>query len=419
MQLHLPSLKTYIMTIEANVERRARMAEMLKAFGFTNVHWKYATPSKPHWKSLRDNVLGVLASNNCDDEPFLVLEDDASPLYYEPTIEFPDDTDVLYLGSVTHAMPWRDSEVGLGRGPALTTLKYQSGPLRYRDIDDKYVRLMNMLSSHAIIFLNEQAKRAFYHAVSTNRRPIDVSYADVMKDWKVVMPRRPLWYQLDGKNERATKVGIPPKIAIATLYTPEIADFASITAAENKRYAESQGYQFYCELKTLDPTRHPAWSKIILVKRILTESPDCEWVFWIDADALITNHDRRLEEFIRDDADFIVGAEAQVANHESSPINTGTFLLRNGPEAIKFLDAAYGMTQYIAHRWWDQLALYTAAKTTGIKHAFVAQRLFNSFRGDMRENWQPGDFVAHFTGVAFQKRPAIVKAVAELKQQQK
>jgi hypothetical protein len=67
---------------------------------------------------------------------------------------------------------------------------------------------------------------------------------------------------------------------------------------ENKLdYAEKYGYYLFDESAHLDTSRPPSWSKIKAAKRLLVEE-NCTWVWWVDADTVIMNSNKRIEDFL-------------------------------------------------------------------------------------------------------------------------
>jgi len=197
------------------------------------------------------------------------------------------------------------------------------------------------------------------------------------------------------------------RFVVATLYTREIAEMGSLSAGVLRAYAARHGYEAVVSPEAVDPSRPAAWGKLLLVERHLAHNPSCEWLLWIDADAVITNAARRLEELI-DDADFLVSDDPS-----SSPINSGVFLARNCPAVLDLLRRAYAKVQYLFHPWWEQLALAEALRESGpaLRSRVVPRRLFNAFPGEHRA----GDFVIHFAGCPREVKLAGVRqAVAAL-----
>eukprot|EP01018_Ginkgo_biloba_P011810 Gb_29537 [translate_table: standard] len=60
-------------------------------------------------------------------------------------------------------------------------------------------------------------------------------------------------------------------------------------------YARKHGYYFIDASNVLDKRRPPSWSKILALR---THLPHYDWVFWNDADSLVTNPDIALENVL-------------------------------------------------------------------------------------------------------------------------
>ena len=85
------------------------------------------------------------------------------------------------------------------------------------------------------------------------------------------------------------------KIAIVSLYTDEISDYAIYSENSIKEYCYKQGYTFYIYRKTLDDKHSPSWSKS---QAILNHVNDHEYIMWLDADTLIFNPDKKIESIL-------------------------------------------------------------------------------------------------------------------------
>jgi hypothetical protein len=198
------------------------------------------------------------------------------------------------------------------------------------------------------------------------------------------------------RSPRRTPPG-QPRFAIATLYTPEFAKMGKYTSKVLRGYAKQRGYDAIVATGSLDTTRPPAWSKLLLVERYLATNPACTWLMWIDADAVIANPEKRLEDLIDKDIDFLA-AEDQSA----CAINSGVFLVRNCPAALAMLRRAYAKVEYIHHPWREQLPLAEALRECSdtVRSRVVRRRLLNAFPDD----YQEGDFILHYAGCSLEAR---------------
>ena len=181
------------------------------------------------------------------------------------------------------------------------------------------------------------------------------------------------------------------KIALVSLYTTEHSVLNDITAESKSAYAARWGYDFINHFGSLDEARPPAWSKIQLLLRNLDKY---DWLYWIDADAMIMNPDIRLEVFL-DDVDMVIAQEAYPSHYGNYQFNTGSFFLRNAPWSRKMLESAWEQIALRDHLYWDQAAIRHVLDADPDANAHVKieidSRRFNAFVG----NYHKGDFAFH------------------------
>lgn len=187
----------------------------------------------------------------------------------------------------------------------------------------------------------------------------------------------------------------PDEILILTASTPEIDDYAVISAENKRLYAARHGYAFLWKRDGFDPTRPPAWSKIRFIEQALKTH---RVVFWTDADALIMNPDLKIEALLAAGASVHLTRMTTPFPH----LNTGHMIFRATPFSRIFLKAVWRMTAFINDASWEQRAinhLCDAYRLTGVH--ISPNRRFNSCShvpGDP-DPYQTGDFIIHFPGV--------------------
>jgi len=147
-----------------------------------------------------------------------------------------------------------------------------------------------------------------------------------------------------------------PKICLTTLTDAAKADtlqrlvrwrnfnnLLEITWPNKQSYCSKHGYHLFDESMSLDTSRPPSWSKIPAVRRLLTEE-DCDWVFWMDADTVIMNSEKRIEDFLPKNP----GIDLLVVNEEKGlSWNAGAWLIRNTPWSLEFLDHWWNMKDFV------------------------------------------------------------------------
>lgn len=121
---------------------------------------------------------------------------------------------------------------------------------------------------------------------------------------------------------------------------------ADLVTPNKLSYAKRHGYDFIDASNLLDKSRPPSWSKILAVR---THLPQYDWVFWNDADSLVTNPTIALDDVINS----IVGSTNFdempdfIVTEDVTGINAGMFFFRNSSWSIQFLDLWWNQTSFV------------------------------------------------------------------------
>jgi len=214
-------------------------------------------------------------------------------------------------------------------------------------------------------------------------------------------------------------------ICVLSFATKDIAFYAERIFKNNKAYAEKHGYDWKEYWSVKDKSRPPAWSKIKYIEETLSQGYD--WVFWIDADAVIMNHSIDFAKFLDDNYDFILCKDA-------FSWNTGAWFIKNTPEALDLLKQTWEAKEYINAFLWEQGAFMNKAYELGVRIKVHKQRDFNSIAKETKEFfvegneyecgtfkfvlnmkqydkgiYEDGDFILHFASVNQQGRDMLLK----------
>lgn len=199
-----------------------------------------------------------------------------------------------------------------------------------------------------------------------------------------------------------------PKIAIITLCVGPDYTRAMEPLLESKRvYAKKHGYDFIIGDKDVWDRRRPApWSKFNMIQKHLD---DYDYLFWSDADAIILNHDIRLESIIAllpPHKDILWTIDA--CNH----LNNGHMIIRGKSKWVHdYVNRAYTQEDLIHHIWWDNAAMIRLYQNNPEDNAKIEtckeHWLFNAYIFGQTEKaddptvrlYKRGDFLVHFAGV--------------------
>lgn len=139
--------------------------------------------------------------------PALLIEDDArligSRSWESRDLDIFDGMDALYLGTSIYGR----IEGQTAPGVVIST---------YTDYGPGYVRIYNMLSMHAILYLSENYKNSTIALLEDFiKNPIggvDDKIADLMPLSNIYCVKNPIFYQNDGHSDEQTKQVLWPKI---------------------------------------------------------------------------------------------------------------------------------------------------------------------------------------------------------------
>ena len=179
MNLDLREASAVYINLKKDVKKDFAMKALILDCGFKNtirVEAEY-TPN-----SLAGCSLSHYNALNEIDPPFIVFEDDCVIKNFNPNIEIPDDADAVYLGISS----W-------GR------MNSHSGPfVQYEEVSNGLLRIYNMLSAHAILYLNHEyislCKKISQQAYEIADHQ-DIGFAEIQRYYNVYSFDDPMFYQ--------------------------------------------------------------------------------------------------------------------------------------------------------------------------------------------------------------------------------
>jgi mannan polymerase II complex MNN10 subunit len=183
------------------------------------------------------------------------------------------------------------------------------------------------------------------------------------------------------------------------LFTKEIEQWAKYGEINKRLYCDRHGYDFHVFKKTLDSSRPPTWSKFLAVSKLLSSY---DWVFCTDADSLVMNPTIRMDSFLDEKYDMVVGSD-------HNGINTGHLFIKRSDWSFDFLDRCQEQTQFIgvqSEMCDEQGAFRHLYEADKIKT--LPQRQINSYRsghGVVEGEFQFGDFIIHFAERHIDRKP--------------
>lgn len=191
MIIDLREIPVVWINLDKDVENAKQMEQQFKDHGFKNtIRFSGLTPDKIQppppqlWYGFGCGMSHVTILESYKDLPLLILEDDAKiTADFNPIIELPDNTtiDSVYIGTSSG-------------NPYYMTKRY----------NNDFLRIGNILSTHAVLYLTEEFKQAVAHVtklfVYQYNQPVDIGVASILQHYKVLAPNRPFFIQADSRT---------------------------------------------------------------------------------------------------------------------------------------------------------------------------------------------------------------------------
>jgi ADP-heptose:LPS heptosyltransferase len=210
-------------------------------------------------------------------------------------------------------------------------------------------------------------------------------------------------------SARRISPSLPDRVTLVSLHDEAMAEVARVTGERLREYACKHRYPLVTYDRVLDPTRHPAWSKVQAVRNALL-SRQSDWVLWLDADVLLMDLDFPAVGLldVEPDIDLICASD-------HNGLNTGVFLIRHGDWALRFLDAVDFLGELPADpdgygALWEQSTFkHLIRHFPGVARRvkILPQQVMNS----SVDSYRHGDFIVHLSGLTNGER---LEALARL-----
>lgn len=191
MKVNIRTISTYYINLDSKEDRRRSTEYNLNRLNFTSVQRISAiehSDTRAGCARSQHKVLSDLTIFT----PFLLMEDDC--VYTgvdEMEYEIPDDADALFIGNSQWAR----------------FLNFSGPFLHYEKIDDKIVRVYNMLAAHAVIYFSDEYRQVCSHISKYCGYQLldhmDNGYAEVQKYYNVYALNDPIFKQ-SGHNGGVT-----------------------------------------------------------------------------------------------------------------------------------------------------------------------------------------------------------------------
>ena len=134
------------------------------------------------------------------------------------------------------------------------------------------------------------------------------------------------------------------KIAVTTLYTPEIEDFSKEAVKNFRTYCDLHGYDLFVYDQSLKEGLRGNWCK---PKVLLNHINDYDYVVWLDSDIAILDTNRKLEDIIEPHEDKIFIATDDMGGWH---LNNGFMIFKNTEYVFNVLSLLWKQQSKLGHK---------------------------------------------------------------------
>jgi hypothetical protein len=198
--IDLREIPTFWINLDKDMGRRARMESMFVQLEMDHnkrISGYQANTVKEGCGKAQEKTLKKIRKY-----PTLVLEDDCVQTeHFIPIINIPTDADAIYLGCSHWGMNFNTG---------------RNGPIaKWQAHGEKWLRVTNMLATHAILYLNPEFHKAcqdiIHKYVYEIHDHIDIGYCSILKDFNIYTPKEPFFYQ--SSSESVTRTSLTRKLS--------------------------------------------------------------------------------------------------------------------------------------------------------------------------------------------------------------
>ena len=206
-------------------------------------------------------------------------------------------------------------------------------------------------------------------------------------------------------------------ITVITQYADNYKSIADITVPVLKQYCDTHGYSLV-ENKIELPYHY---KKHWLIEKLFMSGTDV--VFYIDVDAMVTNHKIKIESLLEEGKDFYISKDI-------NELNGGVFILKNTAWAVNFnwfvlkQSILFENEQNVYNDCYNEpiyksnIKILPQSAINSYPYQYYGER-FGKISGDApvlkpsheQGDWKIGDFIIHVPGLELSIRESILSEV--------
>lgn len=216
---------------------------------------------------------------------------------------------------------------------------------------------------------------------------------------------------------------IDAPIVFVYVYTPNILPYCQHSIKNLLTYAKKYNYGIQIYNQVFNNEVFPCWNKVASILTNLKNLTNCEYLVWIDADAIISNFSIPITSFVEKNPgyDMYLCEDIYVSKE---CINSGVMIIKNTQWSYNLFNKVW--SSEIPHHHNDQNVIWLEIMKeihpnvpNKLKYPKYCSNLLNPKVKVLKENefnsniynYKPGDFVLHLMGVKENCRINIMRQI--------
>jgi xyloglucan 6-xylosyltransferase len=137
-----------------------------------------------------------------------------------------------------------------------------------------------------------------------------------------------------------------PTTAAAAACQTSMGDHLLLMSIKNKiDYCRVHSIEIFYNVAQLEPEMVDSWAKLLLIRKLMLEHPQAEWIWWMDSEAMVTDMSFQVPVEKYQNHNLVMQGSFDNNNNDKSwdtGLHTESFLIRNCQWSLNFLDAWAG-----------------------------------------------------------------------------
>jgi len=177
--------------------------------------------------------------------------------------------------------------------------------------------------------------------------PVITDWDEQRQQWKAQNPNVSMTTSKGGKPRMLlVTASSQPTTAAAAACQTSMGDHLLLMSIKNKiDYCRVHSIEIFYNVAQLEPEMVDSWAKLLLIRKLMLEHPQAEWIWWMDSEAMVTDMSFQVPVEKYQNHNLVMQGSFDNNNNDKSwdtGLHTESFLIRNCQWSLNFLDAWAG-----------------------------------------------------------------------------